>query len=252
MNDDQRPFAAPITDARVAGHLPETPWKPWYALAGGFAITCGAFALTLLCVSVVQKSGNREAAAAQEWLAMVAFQVGMTLGALWLAGWFGGNRSKVLALDRWPRPGAMAIIAGTFLLFTLPYTFAVYVLRPDVLIADNLQFVQLLRRPDWAIYAVIIAIGAPVSEELLFRGFMLPALARSRIGFVGATLVTTTLWMALHFTYSIFGLVEIFMIGLILSWALYRTGSLWASLAIHAINNGALAFAMKFQMLPWT
>ena len=58
--------------------------------------------------------------------------------------------------------------------------------------------------------------------------------------------------MALHYTYSIFGLIEIFVIGLILSWALWRTGSLWAPMALHAINNGALVIAMKFHLLPWT
>ncbi len=248
MNDDQRQLA-PVRSA----YVPHTPWGPWGGIFGSIAITAGAFAATMLCVAVLQKSGNRQAIAAQGWVAMLAFQGAMIVGALWLAGWYGGTRGRVLALaGTRPSMREMASILATFIVFVIPYTLAIYLWRFDVLVADNAPFASLMRSPDWPIYALIIAIGAPLSEELLFRGFMLPALAKSRIGFTGAALITTVLWMSLHFTYSIYGLIEIFMIGLILSWALWKTGSLWAPLAIHAINNGALAFAMKFQLLPWT
>lgn len=248
MNDDQR-----LTAPERSNFAAPTPWGPWSGLLGSVAITAGAFAATVLCVNILQQTGSSTPAAAQGWVTMAAFQVAMTAGAWWLAGWFGGKRTRVLSLSGTvPAMRDMALILGIFLLFTIPYTWAVHVYRPDVLIADNAPFASLMRSPDWAIYAIIIAIGAPVSEELLFRGFLLPALAKSRMGFAGAAIVTTVLWMALHFTYSIYGLIEIFMIGLLLSWALRKTGSLWAPLAIHAINNGALALAMKFQLLPWT
>ena len=253
MNDEQQ-LTAPERSIVAA----QTPWGPWSGLLGSVAITAGAFAATVLCVTIlqqtgVQQTGSSTPAAAQGWVTMAAFQVAMTAGAWWLAGWFGGKRTRVLSLSGTvPTLRDMALILGIFLLFTIPYTWAVYVYRPDVLIADNAPFASLMRSPDWPIYAIIIAIGAPVSEELLFRGFLLPSLAKSRIGFAGAAIVTTVLWMALHFTYSIYGLIEIFMIGLLLSWALRKTRSLWAPLAIHAINNGALALAMKFQLLPWT
>jgi uncharacterized protein len=235
MNYDQRPLAP-----EQLAYEPHTPWGPWSGLLGGVGATIHNF-------------GDQQAMAAQGWLVMIAFQAVMTACAWWLAGWFGGIRTRVLSLaGTWPSMKDMAVILAVFLSFTVPYTWAIYIFRPDVLIADNAMFASLMRSAEWPVYAFIIAVGAPVSEEFLFRGFMLPALAKSRIGFIGATVVTTLLWMSLHFNYSIFGLIEIFVIGLLLSWALRKTGSLWAPIALHAINNGALAFAMKYQLLPWT
>ena len=43
-------------------------------------------------------------------------------------------------------------------------------------------------------------IGAPLAEELVFRGQLFAALARSRAGFSGATLITSALWSLLHIT----------------------------------------------------
>ncbi len=247
MNDDQR-LQPPMRGAYVA----RTSWGPVGGLLAGFAITLGAFA-AIVGATIVVGALTGDAVRIPNWGSMVLLQVVMALGALWLAGWFGGVRAHVLALGRpMPRVGALLPLLAVFLAFAIPYTAAVYWLRPDVLFADNQAFSIMMQLPEWPIYAGIIAIGAPVSEELLFRGFMLPALSKSRLGFAGAALVTTLLWMALHYTYSIFGLIEIFAIGLILSWALWRTGSLWAPMALHAINNGALVIAMKFHLLPWT
>ena len=37
--------------------------------------------------------------------------------------------------------------------------------------------------PDWLLALLVIGVGAPLSEELLFRGFLQSALAQSRLGF---------------------------------------------------------------------
>ncbi len=82
-----------------------------------------------------------------------------------------------------------------------------------------------------------IGIGAPLSEELLFRGFLFSGLAKSRLGLVGAAVLTALLWTSLHHGYSIFGLIEVLAIGLYFSWLLVRTGSLWVTMFCHAVYN---------------
>jgi uncharacterized protein len=234
-----------------AAYRPETPWRAWSAFVAAIGISSAAVAAAVLVGQGLMPRLVDYPGMAR-WLPMVAFQGVVILGAIWLAGWFGGARGRVLALDgRWPRLADMALLLAVFLIFALPYTYAIYQFRPDVLVSDNYLFSQMMRSDAWLIFGLIIALGAPLSEELLFRGFLLPALAKSRIGFAGAALVSTLLWTGLHYTYSIFGLVEIFVIGLILSWALHRTGSLWAPIIIHAVNNGALAIAMRLQLFPW-
>ena len=66
--------------------------------------------------------------------------------------------------------------------------------------------------------ALIAVVLAPLWEELTFRGFLLSALANTRIGFWGGAIVANILWTSLHATYSWAGVASVFLAGLILSW----------------------------------
>jgi hypothetical protein len=47
---------------------------------------------------------------------------------------------------------------------------------------DLRPFVGFMTGPDWLLALLVVGIGAPLSEELLFRGFLLSALAGTRFG----------------------------------------------------------------------
>ena len=53
---------------------------------------------------------------------------------------------------------------------------------PHDMYADLRPFVRLFGE-HWLLALLVVGVGAPLSEELLFRGFLLSALARSRLGF---------------------------------------------------------------------
>jgi hypothetical protein len=110
--------------------------------------------------------------------------------------------------------------------------------------------VDLVRGPNWGLAAAVIGIGAPLSEELLFRGFLLSALAQSRTGFWWAAIVSSALWTALHVGYSAVGILEVFVIGLFFSWLLWRTGSLRVAIFCHAVYNSLIVLALRFVDLP--
>jgi membrane protease YdiL (CAAX protease family) len=95
-----------------------------------------------------------------------------------------------------------------------------------------------------------VGIGAPLSEELLFRGFLLSALAQTRLRFWGAAVVSTLAWAVLHAGYSAVGLAEVFAIGLLFSWLLWRTGSLRVPIVCHALYNCLILLALRFVDLP--
>jgi len=114
---------------------------------------------------------------------------------------------------------------------------------------DVRQFVDLVRGPDWPLAAAVVAIGAPLAEELVFRGFLLSALA-TRLGFWGAALLANLPWTALHWGYSTVGLVEVFILGLFFSWLLWRTGSLRVPILCHAIFNGLVLLELRYVDLP--
>ena len=59
-----------------------------------------------------------------------------------------------------------------------------YFFFPQDMYADLRPFVRLFG-DQWVLALLVVGLGAPLSEELLFRGFLLSALARSRLGFAG-------------------------------------------------------------------
>jgi uncharacterized protein len=58
------------------------------------------------------------------------------------------------------------------------------------------------------------------------------------------------LWTLLHVGYTVIGLVEVFTIGLLLSWLLWRTGSLWVTIFCHAVYNSLIILVLRFAPLP--
>jgi uncharacterized protein len=82
-----------------------------------------------------------------------------------------------------------------------------------------------------------VVIVAPVTEELLFRGFLHRGWASCRLGVSGAVVLTSALWAALHQQYNWFGVLWIFLLGLILGWLRQRSGSTTLTIVLHALNN---------------
>lgn len=84
-------------------------------------------------------------------------------------------------------------------------------------------------------FATIVV--APLTEELLFRGFLHRGWTRSWIGVSGTILLTSVLWAALHQQYNWLGILCIFLMGLIFGWVRHRSGSTSPVIVLHALNN---------------
>jgi membrane protease YdiL (CAAX protease family) len=166
------------------------------------------------------------------------------------AGISGGRPRTVLALRGAPAPTELLPALGAMILLIAPYNLAVHLISPDSVVQDLQPFAGFMRSDFALLAAIVIGIGAPVSEEMLFRGFLQSALAQSRIGYFGASLVTTMGWTVLHAGYTAAGLVEVFLIGLLLSWLLWRTGNLWVTIVCHAAYNLTLLAILAAVELP--
>jgi len=115
--------------------------------------------------------------------------------------------------------------------------------------SDLRPFVRLFG-DSWLLALLVVGVGAPLSEELLFRGFLLSALARSGLGFWGGAVLSTALWTSLHAGYSAVGIVEVFLIGIFFSWLLWRTGSLRVAIFCHALYNSLIVLVLWYVPLP--
>ena len=90
------------------------------------------------------------------------------------------------------------------------------------------------------VFAVVLA--APFHEELTVRGFLYRGIASSRLGPVGAIVITAVLWSLLHVQYDWYGIAQIAVCGVLLGVARHRTGSMVPPMLMHIlINAGATA-----------
>ena len=99
-----------------------------------------------------------------------------------------------------------------------------------------------------AILWLAVVIAAPVTEEMLFRGFLYPGLAASILGPVGAIMLSSLAWAACHIQYDLLQMSFIFVIGLLLGWARYRTGSILLTCGLHALLNLAAMLLTAFTL----
>jgi hypothetical protein len=89
------------------------------------------------------------------------------------------------------------------------------------------------------LFILAIVIMAPVWEETLFRGFMYAGYAASPIGPAGAILIPSVLWALIHLQYEAHDIASIFVLGVTIGVARWRTGSLYVPVAMHLTLNGA-------------
>jgi membrane protease YdiL (CAAX protease family) len=92
----------------------------------------------------------------------------------------------------------------------------------------------------WVIVVVLAVIGAPVVEELFFRGLIQGAFTR-RVGAVPAIFVTALIFATAHITSEgPSAPIILFPAGLILGYLRFRTGRLAAGMVAHATFNASL------------
>ncbi|MBQ5609060.1 MAG: CPBP family intramembrane metalloprotease [Rikenellaceae bacterium] len=94
----------------------------------------------------------------------------------------------------------------------------------------------------WSV--LMLAILAPVMEEVLFRGILLESV-REKYSSGRAIVVSALMFGVIHVIPQ--QVVNAFVIGLILGFIYVRTDSLWPVIIIHALNN-----AMAYVIMQWS
>jgi membrane protease YdiL (CAAX protease family) len=178
--------------------------------------------------------------------------------ALWIAK-FGLPERKGRLLLAWPKLGWLGwfiTVLGfaVLMLIVLNLIFRVTGIDPETYstssagLGDSKSSAGLVEKTiaglaanqPWLFALAIPAIifGAPLAEEVTFRGPLFSALVKSPVGKIGAVVITAALWAVAHGLSApplIVGLL--FLMGIALGILLLRFGSLWVTIACHSAWN---------------
>jgi uncharacterized protein len=140
----------------------------------------------------------------------------------------------------WPKRGWLALVGIGIL--TLVVLQGLEHLLP---LPAKSPFDQFFNRPlDAYAFAFLAIAFAPFMEELFFRGFLYPVLAR-RLGVAAGVFVTASTFAFIHvFEYKAWGpVLVIFLVGVVLTLVRAKMKSVGASFVVHSIYNGVPVIA---------
>ncbi|MFK8111609.1 MAG: ABC transporter permease subunit/CPBP intramembrane protease [Rubripirellula sp.] len=173
-----------------------------------------------------------------------------------IAAFLGRNRFR--STYRFQMPGAVSLIGGVLIgLGAWVFAHEAFVLADAIGIGglgeDKIrsaeQAVEKMRQASPFLLLAVFAITPAVIEELCFRGYLFSAFERVMSPW-RTILVTSVLFGLFHVLTGSALLVERFipstLMGLVIGWVAYRTGSVIPGIVIHFVHNGLLNLVIYY------
>jgi uncharacterized protein len=125
--------------------------------------------------------------------------------------------------------GAILWVASFVLVLVLAQLFQYFGQREVDFLPEGL--------PLWfrALQAVLIAVTAGVTEEIVVRGYAQTRLEQLRVPTAMVLLLPTALWGVLHVYQGLGAALTIFCLGLMYAWYYHRTRRLWPLILAHTL-----------------
>src|SRR6185295_13311327 len=247
--DSVTPASAVAVPPTIPDQRPPRVWKFWGTTLWGLFIFAAMFLgqVAVIAYFVLRQGGSFDVADAIRVVGgglTISLSVILGLPAVLLATWIAIRPTRMSFTDylalRWTSwrnffigVTALAILVGGWDLLSRA-------LGRDVqpgFMGEVLKSAQ----ADGALWVLVIAfcVAAPISEEVLARGFLYRGWSESRLGVVGAIILSSMAWTAMHMQYDWFFFGEVFCMGLLLGYLRYRSNSTWLTIVIHGLNNTA-------------
>lgn len=99
----------------------------------------------------------------------------------------------------------------------------------------------MLSNTDLVLLMVLVAVMAPLAEELFFRGMLYPVMRR-RWAMWPAIVINGLAFSLIHLIPPL--LPGLFFVGMVLAWVREKSGSLIPCILLHALQNGIVLFGI--------
>jgi membrane protease YdiL (CAAX protease family) len=237
------PTAAPPEAIPGKREFPYTNWGPWLALLGVLMALGSAIVISVpvAIVDNLAEAGRNTDGLSDTALALaqmgqelsfllVPFALAASKGASIAEGM---RRLGLVAFRRLDALKWMGAAIGIYLVVVMVYVALVGEPEQEDF-ADDLG-------PLW-IQILLIAIAAPIGEEVCFRGMLFGGL-RERLPMWAAGLISAALFGLLHVTTGISVVPPLIAFGFLLALVYERTGSILPCILLHMLNNSVALLA---------
>lgn len=249
-------------DSNQGPVVPKISWNPWVAVVFVIAVYYVSQIISGLVVSIYPILEHWSQAQSNAWLEKsvwaqffyILIAEALTLGAIYL--FLRAQKSSFKSIG-FRRPRLSDVGHG---LLILPLYFVSYIivvtivqkLIPGLNInqAQQLGFTNAAGVGTLILTFISLVILPPIVEETMVRGFLYTSLKKS-MPQIGAALVTSAIFASAHLQAGSgapllwIAAIDTFVLSLFLIYLREKTGSLWASMTLHALKNG-IAFASIF------
>ena len=133
----------------------------------------------------------------------------------------------------------------------LVFNALLYLTGHDIVTPFQVEAYRTAQNAGWLLwFTLAIVVVAPIGEEIAFRGFLYRGLARPGRE-IPAIVVIAAAWALLHIQYDWIGMLQIFMLGLVLGWFRWASGSTTLSIVMHILINleAMIETAIKVELL---
>jgi membrane protease YdiL (CAAX protease family) len=226
------PVEPPPPQTSAGSRFPYATWGVQMAI-GGVLIALGAGIVMGIPAVIVDHPANGNLSDAANAVVQLATALGFLLVPIAVATRW-GESSVGVALRRLGvrgfGPGAikwMLAAVGAYLVFAAAYA-ALFGSPHQEDIAESFGALP--------VQILLIAIAAPVSEEVCFRGMLFGGL-RTRMPRIAAALLSGLIFGALHALTGITAVPPLIFFGFVLALLYERTGSILPGILLHMLNN---------------
>jgi membrane protease YdiL (CAAX protease family) len=237
-----------------SGYLPVANWRYWEVIVVFFS---GAMASLFVAVLVV--AGGADPLAPIPFSAVFGAQAVASFAMAWYLSKTRGSGSLaadtgliISGSDWWGVPAGMglqiaiAIVTAPLIVWIWPDG------PPSQSVAEVAESSETLI--EQLLVLMVVAVGAPIIEEMIFRGMLLSILARS-LSRWPAILVSAAVFSAVHLfdPNAIAVIPGLFLLGIALGWAAMKRGDLSLAIALHSGINLLAAITLLYgdSLLDW-
>ncbi len=238
------------------------PWNPWLGIVFAVLIYYGSQIIGGLLVSIYPSLKHWSNAQALDWLnnsvnaqfIYILCAEALTILALYffLKRYKLGFASIGLKRPRWLDPlYGLTAVPAYFVLYLLSVgVVSHFVPSLNVNQQQQIGFNNVHGAVQLLLTFISLVVLPPIAEEIMVRGFIYSSLKKA-MRILPAALLTSIIFASAHLPEGgaagplYIAALDTFVLSLVLIYLREKTGSLWASITLHAIKNG-IAFTALF------